>query len=108
MDPGTLILGALGLGLGLFSSNQQAKQQREMYNQQMSALKSINTQPSAEMPTVPTAPSADPEAPQNDEAEEARKEALRQSAANNQMVNPTGGLGVTGMPNMKKRTLGGA
>ncbi len=111
MDPISIIGAVAGIGLGLWSSNKQAKQQRDMYNQQMSALQSINSNQQATMPELPTAPNApetNPDAPKNDEAEAEREKALRASAANNQRVNPTRGLGLTSLPNMKKPTLGGA
>lgn len=103
-------LGALGLGaLTLYGAN---KMMSGMQNQQQSALVNLQNQNQSaldNLPEVPEMPTNDPEA-DSSAAEAARQKELAAIAAAEQenMVNPTGGLGAVGSPNTSKKELLGS
>ena len=108
MDPISLLIGVVGLGLGIYSSYSQSKNMRSQYDSAMSMLNQQGaTSVTQNMPEMPTAPTQDNNAEQqNAEAAAAREETLRKAAAQNAMVNPTGGMGLTNAANTYKKTLG--
>lgn len=94
-------------GLTAYSMSQMSKAQ----NQSAGQLKAIQNNNAAQaidtVPKPPKAPTGNEADAGKNPAEEARKQRLAAMAANEAMVNPTSGLGLSAPANTKKKTLGG-
>ncbi len=104
----------LGIGLGAASFLAMNKMMKSSQSNAASQLMNIQNQNNAalgEIPEMPEAPTGNPADGTEDSTNEAEKERARQLAAMQkqaQAANPTGGLGVSGTPTVrKKQALGG-
>ncbi len=112
------VVGAVvgGLAMAGLTAYGMSKMQKSMMNQnygQLQAIQNSAIQNSNAAQAVDTLPQA-PEAPTGNEtdaetnaAEQERQKQLAAMAANDAMVNPTSGLGLSTPANTKKKTLGG-
>ena len=102
------VLGLAGAGLTAYSMSKMMKNNQ---SQQMSMLQQLQNDnfanAQATLPKTPEAPTGNAADAATNEAEAERQKQLKLLAANEKLVNPTGGLGVTQKANTKKRTLGG-
>lgn len=105
---GAVIGGLASAGLFAYGMSQMGKAQQSQSVGQLKALQSNNAAQAVEtLPKAPEAPTGNADDAGTNAAEEARKQQMAAMAANDAMVNPTSGLGLSAPANTKKKTLGG-
>lgn len=101
-------LGLAGAGLTAYAMSKMMKNNQSDQHAMLSRLQSGNyADAQATLPKTPEAPTGNAADAAANGAEAERQRQLRLLAANEALVNPTGGLGVAAPANTKKRTLGG-
>lgn len=100
-------------GLSFFGMREMMKGQTRQQQAMLQQIQGLNQNALGQIPELPKAP-VDPDSgvSQEDieanEAERERKAQLEAMAKQNALVNPTGGLGISGLPSIRKRSaLGG-
>ena len=102
------VLGLAGAGLTAYSMSKMMKNNQSQQMSMSQQLQQSNYADAvASLPEAPKAPTGDAADAETNAAEAERQKQLRAMAANDKLVNPTGGLGDTSQANTKKRTLGG-
>lgn len=99
------LLATAGAGLVAYTMGQRQTKANDASAANLMSLS--NQQNQQALDTLPDAPT-DIDTGNNEAAEAARQEQLRQMSSNEASVNPTGGLGDTSTVGTKKKTLGGA
>ncbi len=101
----------LGVGLAAGSYIAMNKALKNTQNSAASQLQNItqnNQEALATLPEMPEAPTNNPDDAETNASEKERQRQLAAMEAQRQATNPTGGLGVTGTPTVrKKQALGG-
>lgn len=106
-----LIGGIAATGLTYLAFNSMMKGQQNSQQAQLQQLQDANSNALTELPTVPDAPTNNPDDATGDTANASEVERQKQLAAmqaNDAAANPTGGLGDTSTPNVRKKQLLGA
>ncbi len=107
------VVGAVvgGLAMAGLTAYGMSKMQKSMMNQNYGQLQAIQNSNAAQavdtLPQAPEAPTGDAADAETNAAEQERQKQLAAMAANDAMVNPTSGLGLSTPANTKKKTLGG-
>ena len=101
------VAGLVGVGLSAYATNKMMKENSKSQASMLQQLQTNQDNALATLPETPEAPTNNAADADTNAAEAERQKQLQQMAANEKMVNPTGGLGVTTAANTKKRTLGG-
>jgi hypothetical protein len=104
-----MIVGSLATaGLTAYSMSQMGKAQNQSAAQLTALQNSNNAQAVDTLPKPPEAPTNGEGDAATNPAEQERQKQLAAMAANDAMVNPTSGLGLSAPAKTKKQSLGGA